>query len=189
MNTWKPQRATKKELAESQRRQLMMDRLSGMLVRSVASKVPETQADLLPVEDRPLAGTKQKQKEKSDARRSIMPVFLRRKLTKWQTILTLKALGVSSRNALSFYFLLSQTGWRIRVTWSSYKSSLKSTLGGWRKKLGSLTKKKNISVPSSSDFGGNTSATATFSRTSQLPESTSRNTSCEISRASSKSAK
>lgn len=150
---------TKTEVAASLRRQRFLESLADRLTKSTASKVPVEMAHLLPSPDQHLAGKRDKQKSRSDARRKMVPAFLRKKLMRWWTILKWKLIARSLRAFSSSYWLRQRIISRTIASRFSKMPTRKRWLAAWRKRPDSPTRSESISAASSYVSGENISAT------------------------------
>jgi len=173
---------TPAQVKASLRRQRFLESLSDRLEASTVSRCPPDRAHLLPQEERAKAGSRPR--KKPDGPPKILPAFLRRPWTKYQTILKWKLLGWSLRRSWSSFLWLRLTILRIRVSCSSLKNFLKRKPAGCRTNSDSPKRSANISAASRSACGENISATNICSPTKASPGFTRSNISCEISRAS-----
>ncbi len=178
----RPTTCSRSELEASQRRQKFLDFLAGKLATSTPSKVPEEFSHLLPAEDRHLAGERARRKSRSDARRKMLPVFLRKPLKKWREILKWKLLGPSLRLCSFIFWRVQRTAWRIRVLKFSRENSRRSTRAAWPTKPGSPKKRRPILARWRSASGENISGTNTSFRTKESRARTSCNTCSAISK-------
>jgi hypothetical protein len=168
------------QIKQSLRRQRMLEKMGEMLVKSRASKVPLSQVDLLPEEDRHLAG----KKKRVAVLPKILPAFLVRKSTKWWTILKLKLLARSLKVASSSFWSLRRMELRMRVTRFLKRSTPKPTRAAWLTRPSFLRRRKNILAESPSVSGENISETNTFSPMREPRRYTSQITCSGIGRAS-----
>lgn len=178
------QRLTPQQVKQSLNRQRFLESMGERFATYQASKVPTHQASLLPDEHRHLAGKEQAKKEAVAARRKIMPAFLRKRLTRWSSILKLKLLAWSLKKSSSSFWFLRRMKSRTQNLILFAKSIPKRTLAVWRISSSSLRRKKNISEVSPSVFGENISATNTSFPMKESPASTLQNTRSEIGKAS-----
>lgn len=182
-------RLTPSEVKASLARQAMLEKWSDKLIISTASKVSAEQAELLADAERHLAGRLESQKRKSADRRKILPDFLRKKLTRWRTILSLKLLAWSLRKSWSSFWWLRRIILRTRVFCSSSRGFQKLRRAASRTSSALRTARKNTLAAWRFVFGGNTWATNTSSRMRVSLRSTLSSTVCGISRAFRKATK
>jgi hypothetical protein len=173
-------KATPQEVNRLLFKQRCLESLGAKLAISMLSKIPKEQADLLPAEDRHLAGKKAEQKTRAAARRKILPAFLRRRLTRWTTILKLKLLALSLKASSSSYWFLRRTTWRMLATKFSRRNTRRTSPAASPTRPSSPKKKNSFSVASPSGSGENISGTNICSATKPSPPSTSSNIACEI---------
>lgn len=117
---------TAKEVQQSLRRQKMLESLGEKFLRSQISKLPPSQAHLLPEEDRKLAGTKVRV-----AQPLTKPGFLKRHSMRLWTMLKWKLLAKSLKASSSLYWSARRTTWRMRDLKSSSRKCLTMLRAGW----------------------------------------------------------